>query len=101
MSRRISTSIWQTAEIALDAIPQEMLTVELTVSFEGQVKRVVTATTVDRIVRVPIEMIMKGDLDPFRVWAPGSPNLYDLRVRLLKGSDTLESGRYLLRHAQD
>ena len=43
-----------------------------------------------RIVRVPIEMIMKGDLDPFRVWAPGSPNLYDLRVRLLKGSDTLD-----------
>ena len=79
-----------TAEIALDAIPQEPLTVELTVSFEGQVKRVVTATTVDRIVRVPIEMIMKGDLDPFRVWAPGSPNLYDLRVRLLKGGDALD-----------
>ena len=79
-----------TAEIALDAIPQEMLTVELTVSFEGKVKRVVTATTADRFVRVPIEMIMKGDLDPFRVWAPGSPNLYDLRVRLLKGGDTLD-----------
>ena len=35
-------------------------------------------------------MIMKGDLDPFRVWAPGSPNLYDLRVRLLKGGDALD-----------
>ena len=79
------------AEIALDKRPQEDLEAELTVSFEGKVKRVVKATVSDRSIRVPVEMIFKGDLDPYRVWAPGSPNLYDLKVRLLRNGEAVDS----------
>ena len=79
-----------TAEIALDKRPQESLEVELTVSFEGKVRRVVKANVEDRSVRVPVDMIVKGDLDPIKVWAPGNPNLYDLKVRLLKSGEPVD-----------
>ena len=45
----------------------------------------------DRSFRVPVEMIVKGDLDPVKVWAPGCPNLYDLKVRLLKNGEAVDS----------
>ena len=80
-----------TAEIALDKRPQESLEVELTVSFEGKVRRVVKANVEDRSIRVPVDMIVKGDLDPIKVWAPGNPNLYDLKVRLLKNGEAVDT----------
>ena len=79
-----------TAEIALDKRPQESLEIELTLSFEGKVKRVVKANVEDRSIRVPVDMIVKGDLDPVKVWAPGSPNLYDLKVRLLRNGEAVD-----------
>ena len=80
-----------TAEIALDKRPQESLEIELTLSFEGKVKRVVKANVEDRSIRVPVDMIVKGDLDPVKVWAPGSPNLYDLKVRLLRNGEAVDT----------
>ena len=79
-----------TAEIALDKRPQESLEIELTLSFEGKVKRVVKANVEDRSIRVPVDMIVKGDLDPVKAWAPGSPNLYDLKVRLLRNGEVVD-----------
>ena len=80
-----------TAEIALDKRPTESLEVELTLSFEGKVRRVVKANVEDRSIRVPVDMIVKGDLDPIKVWAPGNPNLYDLKVRLLKNGEAVDT----------
>ncbi|MBR5288461.1 MAG: glycoside hydrolase family 2 [Clostridia bacterium] len=79
-----------TAEIALDKRPQETLELELVYSFEGKVKRTVKVSVDDRSVRVPVDMIVKGDLDPIKVWAPGCPNLYDLTVTLLKGGKVVD-----------
>ncbi len=79
-----------TAEIALDKRPQETLELELVYSFEGKVKRTVKVSVDDRSVRVPVDMIVKGDLDPIKVWAPGNPNLYDLTVTLLKGGKVVD-----------
>ena len=73
-----------TAEIALDKRPVCPLDLELTVSFEGKLKRRVTVSCEDRITRVPVDLIVKADLDPVYIWQPGSPYLYDLRVRVLK-----------------
>lgn len=73
-----------TAEIALDKRPACPLDLELTVSFEGQMKRRVTVTCMDRITRVPVDLIVKSDLDPVYIWQPGTPYLYDLRVRVLR-----------------
>lgn len=73
-----------TAEIALDKRPACPLDLELTVSFEGRLMRRVTVTCMDRITRVPVDLIVKSDLDPVYIWQPGTPYLYDLRVRVLK-----------------
>lgn len=73
-----------TAEIALDKRPVCPLDLELTVSFGGKLKRRVTVNCEDRITRVPVDLIVKADLDPVYIWQPGSPYLYDLRVRVLK-----------------
>lgn len=73
-----------TAEIALDKRPVCPLDLELTVSFEGKMKRRVRVSCDDRITRVPVDLIVKADLDPVRLWEPGHPNLYDVRVRVLK-----------------
>ena len=73
-----------TAEIALDKRPVCPLDLELTVSVEGKLKRRVTVSCEDRITRVPVDLIVKADLDPVYIWQPGSPYLYDLRVRVLK-----------------
>jgi len=79
-----------TAEIALDKYPRESLELELAVSFEGKVRRVVKVNLEDRSTRVPVDMIVKGDLDPIKVWAPGCPNLYDLKVKLLKDGEVVD-----------
>ena len=80
-----------TAEIALDKRPTETLEAELIVSFEGKKRNSVKVSVEDRSFRVPVEMIVKGDLDPVKVWAPGCPNLYDLKVRLLKNGEAVDS----------
>ena len=79
-----------TAEIALDAQPREELELELTVSFEGKVRRIVRLNTQDRITRVPVDMIVRGDLSPVRLWAPEDPALYDLSVRVLKAGTAVD-----------
>ena len=79
-----------TAEIALDKRPLCPLELELTVSFEGKTRRTVRVNVEDRITRVPVDMIARSGLDPVRIWAPGSPDLYDLRVTLLKDGQAVD-----------
>ena len=79
-----------TAEIALDRQPREVLEAELTVSFGGKVRQSLRVTINDRILRVPVEMIVRGALDPLELWAPGRPALYDLRVRLLRDGEAVD-----------
>lgn len=73
-----------TAEIILDDRPAENAELELDVSFQGKPCRTVRSTIADRTARVTVDLIVRGDLDPVHLWNPGSPNLYDLRVRLLE-----------------
>lgn len=82
-----------TAEIALDGEPEPRAELELTVSFEGAVKRVVRAGCVGRVTTVPVDMDMAGDLDPVRLWSPSHPALYDLRVRLVSGEREIDTVR--------
>ena len=72
-------------ELALDKFPAAPLTVDVQVSFQGKTVKHLTVETSDRQVRIPVDMIGKGGLDPVRLWAPGHPSLYDLSVRILTG----------------
>ena len=84
-----------TAEIALDRRPAQPLELELTVSYEGTIKRVVRARAVDRIVRVPVDMMLNDSdgLDVIRLWSPHDPALYDLQVRVLNGGEAIDCVR--------
>lgn len=79
-----------TAEIALDRQPRMPMEVEMAVSFEGELRQIVRVTVSDRILRIPVEMIVCGELDPIEIWTPGHPALYDLRVRLLRGKEQVD-----------
>lgn len=79
-----------TAEIALDKRPTCPLDLELTVTFEGKLKRKVRVNCEDRITRVPVDLIVKADLDPIYIWQPGAPFLYDLKVRVLKDDTAVD-----------
>ncbi len=79
-----------TAEIALDKMPKETLTVSLDVTFEGEPIRSVQVTMQDRVVRVPVDMIGRADRNAVHLWRPGNPALYDLRVRLIQGTDEMD-----------
>lgn len=74
-----------TIEMALDEFPASPLQVDVHVSFEGKTIKHLVVDTVDRQIRVPVDMIDKGGLEPVRLWRPGEPNLYDLNVRVLSG----------------
>ena len=80
-----------TAEIALDKQPDEELELELVVSIEGKQKRKVRVSSEDRINRVPVDLIVRGDLDPIYIWQPGTPYLYDLKVTVLKNGEAIDT----------
>ncbi len=79
-----------TAEVALDQHPGEGAELELTVSFKGKHWRTVRTSIGDRTSRVAVDMIVRGELDSLHLWGPGQPNLYDLRVRLLRDGQELD-----------
>ncbi|MEG0742156.1 MAG: glycoside hydrolase family 2 TIM barrel-domain containing protein, partial [Clostridia bacterium] len=80
-----------TFALALDSVPAEPLTLELTISFEGERKQCVTAVMQERKLSVPVSMIVKGGLDPVRLWSPDHPWLYDVQLRILKGASVCDT----------
>ena len=96
-----------TIELALDEFPADKVSVDVTVSFKEKVIKHLVIDTVDRQVRIPVDMINKGDLEPVRLWRPGEPNLYDLSIRIYaNGKETDHVNSYFgmrkveVRHGQ-
>ena len=79
-----------TAEIVLDRLPDGPLEAELEVSFEGRLCRRVTATIQDRQARIPVDMVVRGELSAVRLWSLERPDLYDLKVRLMRNGEALD-----------
>lgn len=78
------------AEIALDKAPSHPLTLELTLTYQGEPVRTVCTDIADRHAKVPFSVIREGGLSTLHLWGPGSPNLYDVKVRLLDGDEELD-----------
>lgn len=81
------------AEIVLDRYPREELDVELAITFNGKPWRTVRTSTCDRTLRVPVNMITRGQLDPVPQWAPNHPHLFDLQVTLSRAGEVLDRVR--------
>ena len=84
-----------TAELALERMPASPVEYELTVSFEGKVRRALRIGGTGRVTRVHVDMLLSDsdDLDMIRLWSPHSPALYDLQVRVLSGGEVIDDVR--------
>ena len=80
-----------TAEIALDKPAQEGMELELTVTYNGQLHRKLRTSIQDRTTRVPVDMMTHGEMNSIHTWEPEHPNLYDLKVRLLKNDQEVDA----------
>jgi beta-galactosidase/beta-glucuronidase len=76
--------------INLATIPQKPLNAEITISFNGQIVRRLTTLVNQRMTEVTVSMSDGDLLEGFHTWSPAAPNLYDVKIRLLDGSATLD-----------
>lgn len=91
-----------TFDLQLDRTPDGPLTVEVALSFEGKPLRTLRLDTAARRLSVPVDLIIRGELDALQLWAPGHPALYDADIRLLSGSACLDHVRtyFGMRHVE-
>ena len=69
-------------EILLNSVPNKKVTLALDVKLDDKEIRRVVTNTINRNVTVTIDMDTRETFYPVALWAPNSPNLYDLRVEL-------------------
>ena len=79
-----------TAEITLNRPVSMPLSLRLTISYKGRTLRTVTTTVSDRITRIPVDLIITGNLDQVHLWSPERPDLYDLSCELLDQDRALD-----------
>ena len=72
------------AEIMLNEIPKQEVTLSLQVKLGGENIRTVTATTRRRSCRIPVDMTCNDSLSPLLLWSPDHPHLYDVRLQLIQ-----------------
>jgi len=78
------------AEITLNEIPACGY-IRLSVSFKGDlVAQSLVKVTTDRYITNELYLCHDNSLEGFRPWSPSNPDLYDLRVETLCGSDVLD-----------
>ena len=80
-----------TVELALERMPKGEVDVELNVTFEGKPWRKIISSANDRSINIVVDMMPKGDLDPFYAWTPDTPNLYDLKVTVRENGEVLDT----------
>lgn len=72
------------AEIMLNQIPEQEVTLSVQVKLGEHHVRTVSATTQRRSCTVSVDMACNDSLGPLKLWTPNHPNLYDVRVQLLR-----------------
>ena len=82
-----------TAEISLDAWPEEPAELEIALSFEGKPVRTVRTEIAGKRTAVPVDLQTRGGLDPVHVWTPEHPALYDAEIILRRGDRELDRVR--------
>ena len=72
-------------DMALDHMPDKALSVEVAISFQGKPVRKIVTDALGRNIHIPMDMASSNGLMSFHLWYPGSPNLYDVSIRLRCG----------------
>ncbi len=82
-----------TVDLELDRMPEEALDVEVALSFEGKPVRSIRTETAAKRISLPIDLIVRGSLEPMRVWTPERPKLYDADIYLRRGNEVIDHVR--------
>lgn len=78
-------------EVMLNKQPEKKVLINLSVSMNDRAVRDVCASTKDRCITIPVDVTTCWTSDPVALWTPTTPNLYDLKIRVL--CDDLEKDR--------
>lgn len=82
-----------TVEIELDRMPDEPVEVEAALSFEGRPVRSLRTEIQSKRLSLPIDLIVRGALEPMKVWSPEHPDLYDADIYLRRGGEVIDHVR--------
>ena len=74
-----------TAEITLEACPEEPAELEVILSFRGETVRAVRTQIAGKRNSIPVDLVIRGGMDPVHLWTPERPELYDAEVILRTG----------------
>ena len=77
-------------EILLNRVPDRKVILALDVTLNEREVRSVVTTTVNRNVKIVIDMDTRDTFEPVALWSPRNPALYDLRVQLLDDGTKLD-----------
>ena len=77
-------------ELSLDSMPRRPLELEAVFRFEGaEVRRVRTEIRGKRM-KLPVDLMEHGGMDPVHIWSPDRPELYDVEVVLSSRGEELD-----------
>ncbi len=82
-----------TVDLEMDRMPEEPVEIEAALSFEGQPVRSLRTTVSSGRVSLPVDLVVRGSLDPLHIWSPDRPELYDADIYLRRGDETLDHVR--------
>ena len=80
-------------DIELDRDPAAPVEIEAALSYEGAPVRSVRMETPSRRTSLPVDLIVRGSLEPLHVWMPGYPSLYDVDVFIRRDGKLLDHVR--------
>lgn len=80
-------------DLQLDRDPAAPVEIEAALSYEGAPVRSVRMETPSRRTSLPIDLIVRGSLEPLHVWMPGYPSLYDVDVFIRRDGKLLDHVR--------
>lgn len=78
------------AEIFLEKQP-EQTEIQIEVNFKGKLIRILNTGLNDRITRLTIDVQEEDYIDEIHYWTPEKPNLYDIKLTLLKEGRQVDS----------
>ncbi len=82
-----------TFDLSLDRDPKEELDLEIAISYKGKGVRSICLRAEAKRTSVPVDLIVRGSLDPVHIWSPDNPAIYDADVYVRRCGEVLDHVR--------
>lgn len=77
-------------ELSLDTMPPAGIEAELMIFYGGDLYKKIRVSVADRVSFIPIDMISNGGFNQVHLWSPENPNLYEMKVAILKDGFSID-----------